>query len=59
MPGTHYVLRGDEYDVRIQDASEATMRRRRLLSTTKQRRMQKGRIYPGARATRPPPLRIV
>lgn len=60
MPGTHYVLRGDEYDVRIQDASEATTGRRSVLSATKQRRRrrQKGGIYPGARATRPPPSRI-
>ena len=61
MPGTHYVLRGDEYDVRIQDASEATTGRRSVSSATKprpRRRRQKGGIYPGARATRPPPSRI-
>lgn len=56
MPGTHYVLRGDEYDVRIQDASEATTGRRSVLATKRRRRRgQKGGIYPGAR---PPPSRI-
>lgn len=59
MPGTHYVLRGDEYDVRIQDASEATTGRRSVLATKRRRRRgQKGGIYPGARISRPPPSRI-
>lgn len=59
MPGTHYVLRGDEYDVRIQDASEASTGRRSILSTpSRRRRRQKGGIYPGAQASRPSPSQI-
>jgi len=51
MPGTYYVLRGDEYDLRIQDASEATR-------TVKRPRRQRGGIYPGARLNRPSASRI-
>lgn len=60
MPGTHYVLRGDEYDVRIQDASEATTGRRSILSDQRRqrRKKQKGGIYPGVGVNRPPPSRI-
>lgn len=59
MPGTYYVLRGDEYDLRIQDASEATTGRRSLSSrTVKRPRRQRGGIYPGARLNRPSPSRI-
>lgn len=59
MPGTYYVLRGDEYDLRIQDASEATSGRRSV-STKKRprRRQQKGGIYPGNQVNRPSPSRI-
>ena len=46
MPGTHYVLRGDDYDLRVQDASPATTGRASL----KRPRRQRGGIYPGARA---------
>ena len=55
MPGTHYVLRGDEYDLRVQDASPATTGR---ASLKKRPRRQRGGIYPGARANNPPPSRI-
>lgn len=54
MPGTHYVLRGDKYDLRLQDASPATTGRVSL----KRPRRQRGGIYPGARANNPPPSRI-
>ena len=54
MPGTHYVLRGDDYDLRVQDASPATTRR----ATLKRPRRQRGGVYPGARANNPPPSRI-
>ena len=51
MSGTHYVLRGDEYDLRIQDASPATTGRGSL---KKRALRQRGGIYPGARANNPP-----
>ena len=54
MPGTHYVLRGDDYDLRGQDASPATTGRASL----KRPRRQRGGIYPGARANNPPPSPI-
>ena len=58
MPGTHYVLRGDEYDLRVQDASPATTGRASLKRPRRQPRRQRGGIYPGARANNPPPARI-
>lgn len=54
MPGTHYVLRGDEYDLRVQDASPAMTGRASL----KRQRRQWGGIYPGAQANNPLPSRI-
>ena len=54
MPGTHYVLRGDDYDLGVQDASPATTGRASL----KRPRRQRGGTYPGARANNPPPRRI-
>ena len=48
MPGTHFVLRGDEYDVNIQDASPLTTGRAALV---KRRRRKKRRQRGGA----PPP----
>ena len=50
MPGTHFVLRGDEYDVDIQDASPLTSGRAALV---KRRRRKKRRQRGGA----PPPQR--
>ena len=50
MPGTHFVLRGDEYDVNIQDASPLTTGRAALV---KRRRRKKRRQRGGA----PPPPR--
>ena len=50
MPGTHFVLRGDEYDVDIQDASPLTTGRAALV---KRRRRKKRRQRGGA----PPPPR--
>ena len=50
MPGTHFVLRGDEYDVNIQDASPLTTGRAALV---KRRRRKKRRQRGGA----PPPQR--
>ena len=47
MPGTHFVLRGDEYDVDIQDASPLTtdlaalVKRRRRRKKRRQRRPQR------------------
>ena len=58
MPGTHYVLRGDEYDLRVQDASPATTGRASLKRPRRQPRRQRGGVYPGARANNPPPSRI-
>ena len=49
MPGTHFVLRGDEYDVNIQDASPLTTGRAALVKRRRKKRRQRG----GA----PPPLR--
>ena len=54
MPGTHYVLRGDEYDLRVQDASPAITGRASL----KRARRQRGGIYPGARANNPSAIQI-
>ena len=45
MPGTHFVLRGDEYDVNIQDASPLTSGRAALV---KRRRRKKRRQHGGA-----------
>ena len=45
MPGTHFVLRGDEYDVNIQDASPLTTGRAALV---KRRRRKKRRQRGGA-----------
>ena len=56
MPGTYYVLRGDEYDLRLQDASPATTGR---ASLKRRARRQRGGVYPGARANNPPPARMV
>ena len=53
MPGTHFVLRGDEYDVDIQDASPLTTGRAALV---KRRRRKKRRQRGGAP---PPPRRQV
>ena len=50
MPGTHFVLRGDEYDVNIQDASPLTSGRAALV---KRHRLKKRRQRGGA----PPPQR--
>ena len=50
MPGTHFVLRGDEYDVDIQDASPLTTGRAALV---KRRRRKKRRQRGGV----PPPPR--
>ena len=50
MPGTHFVLRGDEYDVNIQDASPLTTGHAALV---KRRRRKKRRQRGGA----PPPQR--
>ena len=50
MPGTHFVLRGDEYDVNIQDASPLITGRAVLV---KRRRRKKRRQRGGA----PPPQR--
>ena len=49
MPATHFVLRGDEYDVNIQDASPLTTGRAALVKRRRKKRRQRG----GA----PPPLR--
>ena len=49
MPGTHFVLRGDEYDVDTQDASPLTTGRAALVK----RRRKKRRTRGGA----PPPQR--
>ena len=46
MQGTHYVLRGDEYDVRIQGAGEATTGRHSVLLATKQQRQRGGQRGP-------------
>ena len=51
MPGTHFVLRGDEYDVDIQDASPLTSGRAALVK--RRRRRKKRRQRGGA----PPPQR--
>ena len=51
MPGTHFVLRGDEYDVNIQDASPLTTGRAALVK--RRRRRKKRRQRGGA----PPPPR--
>jgi len=51
MPGTHFVLRGDEYDVDIQDASPLTTGRAALVK--RRRRRKKRRQRGGA----PPPPR--
>ena len=52
MPGTHFVLRGDEYDVNIQDASPLTTGRAALVKRRRRRR-KKQRQRGGA----PPPPR--
>ena len=51
MPGTHFVLRGDEYDVDIQDASPLTSGGAALVK--RRRRRKKRRQRGGA----PPPQR--
>ena len=51
MPGTHFVLRGDEYDVNIQDASPLTTGRAALVK--RRHRRKKRRQRGGA----PPPQR--
>ena len=51
MPGTHFVLRGDEYDVDIQDASPLTTGRAALVK--RRHRRKKRRQRGGA----PPPQR--
>ena len=67
MPATYYVLRGDEYDLRIQDASDASsgyhsLRSRRQLRSPpiKRNRRQRGGIhfYPGTVRNNPPASRI-
>ena len=55
MPGTYYVLRGDEYDLRLQDGSPATTGR---ASLKKRARRQRGGIYPGARRFSPSPAEM-
>ena len=52
MPATHFVLRGDEYDVNIQDASPLTTGRAALVKRRRRRR-KKQRQRGGA----PPPQR--
>ena len=49
MPGTHFVLRGDEYDVNIQDASPLTTGRAALVKRRRRRKKQRGGAPP------PPP----
>ena len=56
MLGTHYVLRGDEYHLHIQDASPAMTGRASLKK--KSARRQRGGIYLGARANNPSAARI-
>ena len=56
MPGTHYVLRGDKYDLCLQDTSPATTGRASL--KRKRARRQRGGIYPGARANNPSPAHM-
>ena len=53
MPGTHFVLRGDEYDVDIQDASPLTSGRAALVK----RRRRKKRRQRGGAPPAPPPQR--
>ena len=50
MPGTHFVLRGDEYDVDIQDASPLTTGRAALVKRRRRRRKKQ-------RGGAPPPPR--
>ena len=50
MPGTHFVLRGDEYDVNIQDASPLTTGRAALVKRRRRRRKKQ-------RGGAPPPPR--
>ena len=51
MPGTHFVLRGDEYDVDIQDASPLTSGRAALVKRRRRRkkRRQRGGATPPQR----------
>ena len=49
MPGTHFVLRGDEYDVDIQDASPLTTGRTALVKRRRKKRRQRGGAPPPQR----------
>ena len=49
MPGTHFVLRGDEYDVNIQDASPLTTGRAALVKRRRKKRRQRGGAPPPPR----------
>ena len=49
MPGTHFVLRGDEYDVNIQDASPLTTGRAALVKRRRKKRRQRGGAPPPQR----------
>jgi len=48
-PGTHFVLRGDEYDVDIQDASPLTSGRAALVKRRRKKRRQRGGAPPPQR----------
>jgi len=49
MPGTHFVLRGDEYDVDIQDASSLTSGRAALVKRRRKKLRQRGGAPPPQR----------
>ena len=49
MPGTHFVLPGDEYDVDIQDASPLTTGRAALVKRRWKKRRQRGGAPPPQR----------
>ena len=50
MPATHFVLRGDEYDVNIQDASPLTTGRAALVKRRRKKRRQRGGAPPPQRS---------
>ena len=52
MPGTHYVLRGDEYDLRVQDASDLTTGRAFLQRVKHRQRPQQRGFGPTPRMPR-------
>ena len=49
MPGTHFVLRGDEYDVDIQDVSPLTTGRAALVKRRRKKRRQRADAPPHRR----------